>query len=277
MVELQRPGGSVGRLIDRPGGAALYDLTDVTYDLPARRILQPLTLSLPAARVYAIIGANGSGKSSLIKLLARQHTPTSGRIAFQGRDLPAYTQRELARSIAYLPQFTPSAEGMTVRELTSLGRFPWHGAFGRFGDEDKAHVDAALQRMDLNRLEDRLVDRLSGGERQRVWLAMMLAQNPTCLLLDEPTSALDIAHQADLLKVVHGISRADGLSVLIVIHDVNMAARYCDEILAMRDGRLVAQGSPETILNPETLDDLFGLRMGVMPHPVSGEPMSYVL
>lgn len=273
MVEAQRPDGQS----NSPPDATLYDLSAVTYELAAKKILEPLTVSLSAAQVYAIIGANGSGKSSLIKLLARQRAPTAGRISFRGRELASYTQRELARSIAYLPQFTPPTEGVTVRELASLGRFPWHGAFGRFGDDDRAHVDAALQRMDLIRLEDRLVDQLSGGERQRAWLAMMLAQNPACLLLDEPTSALDIAHQSDLLHAVREISRAEGLSVLIVIHDINMAARYCDDILAMRDGRLITRGSPKQILEPGVLEELYGLRMGVLPHPVTGEPMSYVL
>lgn len=262
---------------EQSGGAALYDLTGVAYDLPTRRIIEPLTLSLSAARVYAILGPNGSGKSSLIKLLARQRRPSAGRIAFQGRDLHSFTQRDLARSIAYLPQFTPGAQGMTVRELTSLGRFPWHGAFGTFSEEDRAHVDAALRRLSLERMQDRLVDELSGGERQRVWLAMMLAQRPRCLLLDEPTSALDIAHQIDLLKVVREISGSEALSVVIVIHDINMAARFCDEILALRDGRLVVKGRPDDIMNADVLQDLYGLRMGILANPATGEPMSYVL
>lgn len=178
--------------------------------------------------------------------------------------------------MAYLPQFTPAADGMTVRELVALGRFPWHGALGRVTAADRAAVEEAIARTGMAGLAGRLVDTLSGGERQRAWLAMMLAQDTECLLLDEPTSALDVAHQVEVLALVRRLSLERSLGVVVVLHDVNMAARYCDEILALGGGRLVARGSPAEIMRPEMLARIYGLPMGVLPHPATGQPIGYV-
>ncbi len=161
---------------------------------------------------------------------------------FEGKALPHWGNRPLARKLAYLPQQTPPAAGMLARELVALGRYPWHGALGRFGEADRAKVEEAMALTGTGPLADRLVDTLSGGERQRVWLAMLVAQDPQCLLLDEPTSALDIAYQIEVLALIRQLSHAKGLGVVIVLHDINMAARFCDEILALRAGRLIARG-----------------------------------
>ncbi|MBX9463967.1 MAG: ATP-binding cassette domain-containing protein [Aquamicrobium sp.] len=255
---------------------ALLELKDVTFSAGAVLILKPVSLALRRGVMTGVIGPNGSGKSSLVRLIARQQKPSSGEIRLAGRPLDDFRDRELAREIAYLPQFTPPAEGMTVRELVALGRFPWHGALGRFGPQDAAKVESALERTDLSGLADRLVDSLSGGERQRAWLAMMLAQDTSCLILDEPTSALDIAHQAEMLALVHMLTREHELSALVVLHDINMAARYCDELIAIKDGEVVARGAPQVIVEPETLGKLYGLPMGILPHPGTGQPLSFV-
>lgn len=255
----------------------LYEIDAAGFAAGGRTILAPLTAALAPARVYALVGPNGSGKSTLVKLLARQQHPAGGLVRLLGRPLEAYGDREFARCVAYMPQFTPPAEGMSVRELVGLGRFPWHGALGRFTAQDEEKVEEALAQTDLLRLADRMVDSLSGGERQRAWLAMMLAQDTRCLLLDEPTSALDIAHQVEMLALVRDLSRARGIGVVLVLHDVNMAARYCDEIIALRDGRMVARGTPDEILDGAVLDGIYGLAMGIVPHPVTGVPISYVL
>lgn len=256
---------------------ALYELEAVGFSAAGRPILSDLSLRLEQGRIYGLVGPNGSGKSTLIRMLARQQPPGAGRIRCLGTEIARIGERDFARTVAYMPQFTPPAEGMTVRELVALGRFPWHGALGRFGAEDAAKVAEAIAETNLDAFADRLVDSLSGGERQRVWLAMMLAQDTRCLLLDEPTSALDIASQVEMLGLVRRLSRARGIGAVIVLHDINMAARVCDEILAMRGGALIAQGTPDAIMTGETLGAIYRLAMGIVPHPVTGDPIGYVL
>jgi len=259
------------------GHAPLFALKGLGFAAGARQIVHPLSLTLSAGRVCGLVGPNGSGKSTLVKMLARQQVPSAGTLMLAGRMVEAFADRDFARRVAYMPQFTPPAEGMTVRELVALGRFPWHGAFGRFRDEDAAKVDAALADTDLTALAERMVDSLSGGERQRAWLAMMVAQDTEVLLLDEPTSALDIAHQVETLALIRRLSDERGVGVVIVIHDINLAARFCDEIVALREGRVVAQGGPDTILQGETLRGIYGIAMGVVPTPSNGPAISYVL
>ena len=266
---------------DGGGGAApvlasapLYRLSGLTFRAGERVIVRPADLVVPPRQVLALVGPNGSGKSTLIKMMARQLRPSGGEAAFLGRPIAEMSEREFARQVAYMPQFTPPAEGMTVRELVGLGRFPWHGALGRFSADDAAKVEAALEQTDLSAMSDRMVDSLSGGERQRAWLAMMVAQDARCLLLDEPTSALDIAHQVETLTLVRRLSREGGVGVVIVIHDINMAARFCDRIVALRQGEVVAEGAPAEILDAAVLKRIYGLELGILP--TAGLPVSYV-
>ncbi|OJY00715.1 MAG: iron-hydroxamate transporter ATP-binding subunit [Rhizobiales bacterium 62-17] len=254
----------------------LFQLDDVTFAIPERRLLEPLTMTLPARRVVGLIGHNGSGKSTLLKLLARQQPVSSGTVRFEGRALRDWGDRPFARKVAYLPQQTPPASGMLVKELVALGRYPWHGALGRFGQTDRDKVAEAMKLTDVEPFADRLVDTLSGGERQRVWLAMLVAQDAECLLLDEPISALDVAHQIEVLALVQRLARERGLGVVVVLHDVNMAARFCDEIIALHSGKLIARGAPAEIMTPAALQSIYGVAMDIMPHPVSGLPISYV-
>ncbi|WP_158817335.1 ATP-binding cassette domain-containing protein [Methylocapsa sp. S129] len=257
-------------------GEPLFELDAVTFVIPERALLGPLTLTLPARRVVGLIGHNGSGKSTLVKLLARQQPASAGTIRFEGRALQEWGDRPFARKVAYLPQQTPPASGMLVKELVALGRYPWHGALGRFGQTDEDKVAEAMALTDVTSFAARLVDTLSGGERQRVWLAMLIAQDAECLLLDEPISALDITHQVEVLSLVQRLSRDRGLGVVTVLHDVNMAARFCDEILALHTGKLIARGAPNTIMTPVELEAIYGIPMGVMPHPDTRQPLSYV-
>jgi iron complex transport system ATP-binding protein len=263
---------------EHPGESAvqLFELDHASFSVGNLALLKPLTLNLPTRNVIGLIGHNGSGKSTMIKLLARQQAPTGGNITFEGRRLEEWRDRPFARKVAYLPQQTPATAGMLVRELVALGRYPWHGALGRFGAEDRKMVDEAMELTSVANYRDRSVDTLSGGERQRVWLAMLVAQNPGCLLLDEPISALDIAHQVEVLSLVRRLTEDRGMGVVVVLHDVNMAARFCDEILALHSGALIARGTPEEIVTPDRLQAIYGTRMGVMRHPDSGRPVSYV-
>jgi len=162
---------------------------------------------------------------------------------------------------------------MLVKELVALGRYPWHGALGRFGKADRDKVDEAMSLTDVTDMADRFVDTLSGGERQRVWLAMLVAQDAECLLLDEPISALDVSHQVEVLTLVQRLSHSKGLGVLVVLHDVNMAARFCDEIIALHSGRLIARGTPPEIMTPDVLKQIYGIDMAIMAHPQTGLPV----
>jgi iron complex transport system ATP-binding protein len=257
------------------GNVLLFELDEVGFSISGRALLEPLSLRLAARRVVGLVGHNGSGKSTLLKILARQQPATTGAVRFEGKALPLWGNRPLARKLAYLPQQTPPAAGMLARELVALGRYPWHGALGRFGVADRAKVEEAMALTGTGSLADRLVDTLSGGERQRVWLAMLVAQDTSCLLLDEPTSALDIAHQIEVLALIRRLSHEKGLGVVIVMHDINMAARFCDEILALRAGGLIAKGRPTDIMQSATLERIYGIPMGTITTPETCDLLCY--
>ncbi|UHS63202.1 ATP-binding cassette domain-containing protein [Agrobacterium vaccinii] len=251
-------------------GSPLLSLSDVSFAVDGRVLLHPLTLELGAGNSIALIGHNGSGKSTLLKLIGRQQAPTRGQIAFEGKALDDWGNRDFARRLAYMPQRTPAAPGMLVRELVALGRYPWHGALGRFGDDDRHKVEEAMELTGTAKFADRMVDSLSGGERQRVWLAMLVAQDASCLLLDEPISALDVRHQLDVLTLTADLCRKKGISIIMVLHDINMAARFCDEIIALHTGQLVAHGKPADIMNTSELQRIYDVPMDIIPQPSNG-------
>ncbi|MCZ4059250.1 Fe3+-hydroxamate ABC transporter ATP-binding protein FhuC [Pantoea sp. LMR881] len=255
---------------------ATFTLQHVSFRVPGRTLLHPLSLTFPPGKVTALIGHNGSGKSTLLKMLGRHHAASEGKVLLNNQPVEHWNSKAFARQVAYLPQQLPAAEGMTVRELVAIGRYPWHGALGRFGQDDRNRVDEAITLVGLKPFAGRLVDSLSGGERQRAWLAMLVAQNSRCLLLDEPTSALDIAHQVEVLALIQQLSRERGLTVIAVLHDINMAARYCDHLVALRDGSMIAEGGPAAIMQADVLAEIYGIPMGILPHPQGGAPVSFV-
>ncbi|AVU32151.1 MULTISPECIES: Fe3+-hydroxamate ABC transporter ATP-binding protein FhuC [Serratia] len=257
-----------------PGAA--FALDNASFAVPGRVLLQPLSLSFPQGKVCGLIGHNGSGKSTLLKLLGRHQAPSGGQVLLNRQPLAQWDGKSFARQVAYLPQQLPAAEGMTVRELVAVGRYPWHGALGRFGANDRQQVEEAIALVGLKPFANRLVDSLSGGERQRAWLAMMVAQDSRCLLLDEPTSALDIAHQVEVLALIQRLSRERDLTVIAVLHDINMAARYCDHLVALRGGEMIAQGGPLELMQGPVLEQIYGIPMGTLPHPSGGAPVSFV-
>ncbi|WP_075182148.1 Fe3+-hydroxamate ABC transporter ATP-binding protein FhuC [Pantoea sp. 1.19] len=262
--------------LSNPQSAATFTLRQASFGVPGRTLLQPLSLTFPAGQVCGLIGHNGSGKSTLLKMLGRHHAASSGEVLLNQRPIGDWKNGAWAREVAYLPQQLPPAEGMTVRELVAMGRYPWHGALGRFGADDRQRVEEAIALVGLKPFAGRLVDSLSGGERQRAWIAMLVAQNSRCLLLDEPTSALDIAHQVEVLALIRTLSHQRGLTVIAVLHDINMAARYCDYLLALRGGEQVAAGTPQAIMQPAVLEQIYGIPMGILPHPGGGAPVSFV-
>lgn len=241
-----------------------FTLEEVGFRLGSRMLVEDVSLVLPAGQSIALVGHNGSGKSTLLKMLGRHLVPSSGRIRFGERPLDDWPGRAFARHLAYLPQHLPATPGMTVRELVALGRYPWHGALGRFSEEDAGRVEEAMQDTGISEFEERMVDTLSGGERQRVWLAMLIAQNAGCLLLDEPISALDIRHQLDVLSLVRKLTEERSMTVITVLHDINMAARFCDRIVAMHSGRLIADGTPHEIMTSATLARIYNVDMQII-------------
>lgn len=258
----------------RPAGA--FRAEGLSFAIEGRDLLQDVSLSFAPSTICGLVGHNGSGKSTLLKLLARQQKPSRGTLHFGERPLDAIGAQDFARTVAYLPQDVTAANAMTVRELVACGRYPWHGALGRFSDLDGEKVEEAMVLTHVDVMADRMVDTLSGGERQRAWLAMLMAQDTGCLLLDEPTSALDIAHQMEVLALVRRLSHEKGLSVVIVLHDINMAARFCDRLYALKAGRLIAEGAPQELMTAETLNAIYGIEMNVTRHPALDIPLAYV-
>ncbi|KTG17694.1 MULTISPECIES: ATP-binding cassette domain-containing protein [unclassified Guyparkeria] len=254
----------------------MFELDGVTFSINRKTLLEPVDLCLEPGRVYGLVGHNGSGKSTLVNLLARQTTPSGGSLQFEGRPLDDWSSRGFARRVAYLPQHPPAAGHLTGRELVGFGRYPWHGLLGRFAAADRRQVEHAMAMTQTAVFADRRVETLSGGERQRVWLAMLLAQESDFLLLDEPLSALDIAHQVEMLALIRRLSHELDLSVVIVLHDINMAARYCDELVAMHSGRLLVRGTPEELMDSATLRSIYGVSMQVITPPGQLRPVAIV-
>lgn len=236
-------------------------------------VLNDMDLAIQPARITAIVGANGCGKSTLLRCMSRLIAPSNGRVLLDGKSVHHLPTRELARTLGLLPQSPIAPEGITVADLVSRGRHPHHGLISRWSKADDIALAAALDATHIGELADRMVDELSGGQRQRVWIAMALAQETDLLLLDEPTTFLDVSHQIDVLDLLTDLNRARGITIVMVLHDLNLAARYADRLIAMASGRLHAQGSPEEVLTEANLEAVFGLKSRVIPDPISGRPM----
>lgn len=236
-------------------------------------VLKDLNLPIASRQITAIVGANACGKSTLLKALARLISPQSGEVVLDGRSIHALPTRELARRLGLLPQSPIAPDGITVLDLVSRGRYPHHGLFASWTSRDEQAVAEALQATQIEELADRPVDELSGGQRQRVWIAMALAQETEILLLDEPTTFLDISHQIDVLDLLTDLNRKRGTSIVMILHDLNLAARYCDKLVAMREGRLFQTGSPHIVLTEEMVRHVFGLDAKIIIDPTSGRPM----
>lgn len=234
-------------------------------------VVHDLDLTVPEGRVTAIVGPNGCGKSTLLRGLSRLLRPQDGRVLLDGQDLHRLPTKQVARSLALLPQSPVVPEGITVGELVARGRHPHHGLLRQWTREDDAVVAEALELTGTTHLVSREVAELSGGQRQRVWIALVLAQRTDLLLLDEPTSFLDIAHQVEVLDLVRDLSVDRGTTVVMVLHDLAMAARYADHLVALRNGHVVAQGSPREVVTAETVCDVFGITCRVLWQEATGD------
>lgn len=236
-------------------------------------LLKHFDMMFEPGKIYALIGHNGSGKSTLLKLLAQQQQPTVGEIFLDRKPVSQWSNKNFARQVAYLPQHLPFTDSLPAGDLISFGRYPWHGLIGRLNNQDKQYIQQAMELTDTLRYANRLMHTLSGGERQRVWLAMLIAQRTQYLLLDEPLSALDIAHQIGMLNLIKKLSQELNLGVIIVIHDINMAARFCDLIVALHSGKMIAQGSVKQVFTEHKLNQICGITMHITTHP-SGYPVA---
>lgn len=236
-------------------------------------ILDGINLAIPAGEITAIVGANACGKSTLLRTMARLLAPRSGKVLLDGKSIHETPPKELARQLGLLPQSPIAPEGITVLDLVGRGRHPHQGPFGFWRREDKAAVAEALAATGTADLAERLVDQLSGGQRQRVWIAMALAQETNVLLLDEPTTFLDVSHQIEVLDLLTDLNRTRGTTIVMVLHELNLATRYADFIIAMAGGRLHVSGKPEDVLTEETVRDVFQLGCRIIVDPVSGRPM----
>jgi iron complex transport system ATP-binding protein len=249
------------------------EVQQVTLAYQDRVVVSDLSLVVPAGRVSVIVGANASGKSTLLRAMARLLAPRSGRVLLDGRIIGDMPTREVATVLGLLPQSPQAPEGIAVADLVGRGRYPHQGWVRRWSAADDAAVAEALAATDTGDLADRPVDQLSGGQRQRVWIAMALAQRTDVLLLDEPTTFLDVAHQVEVLDLLTDLNRDRGTTIVVVLHDLNLAARYADHLFAMKDGRLVAQGDPRAVVTEELVAEVFGMSARVIPDPVSGTPL----
>lgn len=248
-------------------------VTQLTAGYGESDILTDLDLAVPPGKITVIVGANACGKSTLLRAMSRLLTPRHGQVQLNGKSVHNTPPRELAQTLGLLPQSPIAPEGITVADLVSRGRHPHQGLFSRWTKRDDEAVQAALDATRTADLADRPVDELSGGQRQRVWLAMALAQETEILLLDEPTTFLDINHQIEVLDLLTDLNHARETTVVMVLHDLNLAARYADHLVAVSDGRIHIAGTPEAVLTEETVRQVFGLESRVIADPISGRPM----
>ncbi len=247
------------------------DALTLGYD--KKIVAENLTVAIPDGELTVIIGPNACGKSTLLRTLSRLVSPLKGQVLLDGNAIAHYATKEVARRLGLLPQSSNAPAGISVSELVARGRYPHQPLFGRWRQEDEMAVQQAMQATGVADLAQQQVDTLSGGQRQRVWIAMVLAQQTPLLLLDEPTTWLDIAHQIELLELMQDLNQQHGRTLVVVLHDLNQACRYASHLIAMRDGKIIAEGKPAAIVTPELIEAIYGLRCIIINDPVAGTPM----
>ncbi len=234
---------------------------------------EPISLTLAESDFAAIIGPNGSGKSTLLRTLCRLQKPTTGRVLIDGKPVRDMPTKDVARVLALVAQSPPVPHDMTVLDLVAHGRYPHRGFAEQLTGSDRAIVESAIARCDVEAFAGRRLATLSGGERQRAWIAAALAQEPRILLLDEPTSALDIRHQLAVMDLLRGLNEREGITIGIVVHDINLAARACSRIIAMRKGQIIRDAKPGEVITPELMREVFGVETEIGTDPATGAPV----
>ncbi|MEU9731877.1 ABC transporter ATP-binding protein [Streptomyces sp. NPDC048002] len=254
-----------------PPETARLRVESATIGYDKRIISEHLSVEIPHESFTVIVGPNACGKSTLLRCLSRLRKPSAGQVVLDGADINSYRTKEVARRVGLLPQTSTAPDGMTVADLVARGRYPHQGFFRQWTEDDEQAVLRAMRQTSVADLAGRLVDELSGGQRQRVWVAMALAQHTDILLLDEPTTFLDITHQIELMELFTDLHDV-GHTLVAVLHDLNHAARYGTHLIAMKDGAVVAEGTPDEVVTAELVEEVFGLRCLVVPDPVAGSP-----
>ncbi|EPN9528376.1 iron-enterobactin ABC transporter ATP-binding protein [Cronobacter malonaticus] len=237
------------------------------------RVADGLNVAIPDGKFTAIIGPNGCGKSTLLRTLSRLMKPLGGQVRLDGQVIQRFATKEVARRIGLLAQNASAPGDITVAELVARGRYPHQPLFTRWREEDERAVQKAMAATGVTALADQSVDTLSGGQRQRAWIAMVLAQETSILLLDEPTTWLDISHQIDLLELLCTLNREQGYTLAAVLHDLNQACRYANHLIALRDGKIIAEGAPSEIVDAALIEAIYGLRCMIIEDPVAGTPL----
>ncbi|MDU0348237.1 ABC transporter ATP-binding protein [Actinomyces sp. MRS3W] len=240
---------------------------------PEHPVIADLSVRVEPGEVTMIVGPNACGKSTLLRALSRVLTPTAGQVVLDGEDVAGIKPKRFARRVGMLAQSSIAPAGVTVHELVARGRYPYQSILHQWSAQDDAAVTQAMERTHVTELARRRVASLSGGQRQRVWIAMALAQRTDVLLLDEPTTYLDLAHQVDVLELCRELNEELGTTIVAVLHDLNQACRYGDRVIAMRQGRILANGAPAQVVTPQLVEEVFGLPVQVVPDPLTGTPL----
>ncbi|MFD2831326.1 ABC transporter ATP-binding protein [Corticicoccus populi] len=249
------------------------DVSELKVGYSERLIIDGLNVSIPKEKVTTIIGPNGCGKSTFLKTVARVLKKTEGTILLDGKSIETMDTKEIAKQMAILPQTAESPGGLSVFELVSYGRFPYRRAMGSMSKKDYEYINWAIEVTGLEAFKDRQISELSGGQRQRVWIAMSLAQDTDVLILDEPTTYLDLAHQLDILLLLQKLNIEEHRTIIMVLHDLNHASRFSDYMIAMKDGRLVMDGTPKDVMTVQNLRSVFNIEADLMDCPYSSNPI----
>ncbi|REE81060.1 iron complex transport system ATP-binding protein [Paenibacillus taihuensis] len=250
-----------------------FETSKLNIGYEERLIVENLNIAIPKGKITALVGANGSGKSTILKTMARLMTPSGGTVMLDGKSIHKQSTKEVAKQLAILPQNPTAPDGLTVSELVSYGRFPYQKGFGSLTKVDRSVISWAIEKTGMMEFADRPIDRLSGGQRQRAWIAMALAQQTDMLFLDEPTTFLDMTHQLEVLELLIHLNETAGRTIVMVVHDLNHASRYAQHMIAIKSGKVVGEGTPEAVMTKDVLREVFSIEADIILDPRTGVPL----